>query len=138
MNEERFVREFVGQRAWPLESPFVTYKRLEDIVRRITYKPNWTLRLRWDSSHAYYVTFYLLMEVPDLRTGKPLPLSFCETAAIDFFAEAHEDWIIRMWIYPFILRAEEHEMREWFKLDGKHVVDPHPELPKDVNGLSRR
>lgn len=32
-----------------------------------------------------------------------------------------------------IMRAELHEMDEWLKLDGEHVKDPHPELPKKTN-----
>ena len=30
-------------------------------------------------------------------------------------------------IYDMLLSMEEHEIREWFRIDGKCVVDPHPE-----------
>lgn len=112
------------------ENPYQTYQRLLDIVKRITYKPGWKLHLMWTENQPYYVSFFLRMQVPDLKTQAPINLQFAETAALDFFMHKHEDFILRMWIYPFILKAEEHELREWFKVDGKHFIDPHPEAPK--------
>lgn len=42
-----------------------------------------------------------------------------------------QEWFKR----AVILKWEMHEVDEWFRVDGKHVTDPHPELSRARRGI---
>lgn len=108
-------------------------QRLVRLIAAITYKPGWVFRVRLAGHGSVYSMRIVLSAewpVTDVATGRSIQL-YRETgyAAWDLVRASDAD-IIRHFIYRFIWQAEEHEMHEWFKVDGEHVVDPHPEVKK--------
>lgn len=54
---------------------------------------------------------------------------------VDVSEDSEEEFITRQ-ILLGVKRLEEHEVKEWFKLDGKNVEEPHPELLEPRGSLS--
>ena len=94
------------------------------LVGRLTYKPGVTLEVRavYDGTPA--VVFRISQMVPDVTGREPediqvmlqedLPPVCCQREAMEF-------------IRHIIEVVEKHEIDEWFRLDGKHFTEPHPE-----------
>lgn len=111
-----------------------TLRRLFALVNRVTYKQGASFVVSLERHGARMVTDLVrltltLTVVNILPPHTPTQITAsCENSIGDFLCKSDER-ILREWIYPLIMRAEEHEMREWFKYRGEHVVDPHPSDP---------
>jgi hypothetical protein len=88
-------------------------------MERITYKPGYVLSV--DSGHMHIVS-------------GPLPdsLASCQTVQVTAsleISESMDHWkkedVIKN-VKQLIVLLEMHEIDEWLKFDGKHVLEPHP------------
>ena len=102
-------------------------RELQGIVERITYKPGWTIKVydgRWEGQHLVITTVvpdaYHLEQTTTVDVHSSLPpmqneSQFCE------------------WLAWRLGRIESHEMREFFRVDGKPIYDPHaPNADRDL------
>lgn len=88
-------------------------------LARITYKPGWSLELRegrWEGQHLVITTV-----VEDaFKPGEKVTLDVHSPIPHMHSFDQFDEWLMwRLW------RIESHEMREWFKRDGKVVSSPH-------------
>lgn len=111
--------------------------RIRGILSRITYKPGWKIEaMRHEyhepSAHQFgdwnRVYLRVSVSVKDSDTGHAVMLNrFTSLMDIDL-EHIDDEQVIRYFIHRAIWQMEEHEYHEWFKVDGVHVFDPHPEL----------
>jgi hypothetical protein len=101
------------------------YERVQDFVRRVSYK-DWTFELYDVGVHH-----------ADLFIGPPghsVPNSYGERDWLQKFyapCQLRSDQLEREWIraiHVTILALEDHEIFEWFKLDGRAAINPHPAM----------
>ena len=92
---------------------------LAEHTQRLTYKPGFTLEVRdgrWEGQHFVIngpvPNAYRPDEQTNLDIHSPLPPM-----------RTLSDY--ERWIGWRLGRVEHHEMREWFKRDGKPIWDPH-------------
>lgn len=99
---------------------------LKDILLHLSYKPGWKFEV--EESVGYGLRLVATMSVPDAQTGKPTVIGLAEllpTPPPDW----DQDYALSL-IKKLIQKMEEHEMKEWLRLDGECVDDPHPEVVK--------
>jgi hypothetical protein len=97
----------------------LTLDALRRQLERVTYRPGWSMHLYepkfegvWISIRAELPNAYRPDEntVINVRSAvPPMPTG-------QYFLE---------WLLWRILRIESHECREWFKVDGEPLYDPH-------------
>lgn len=112
-------------------------ERVRGLLERVTYKPGWYIEaIRQDYiTHSVYqfgdwnsVCIRVSMSVKDSETGETVMLNRFNSL-MDYDLERLDDAeVIKYFIHRAIWEMEEHEYHEWFKFDGIHVFDPHPEL----------
>lgn len=112
----------------------VALNRIERIVSRISYKRGWKFNvvprrytnLAGDSTIWEHGKFTVTIVAPMDNLNWP-GTKFDVGLGVDVSEESEEELIVRQ-ILLGVKRLEEHEVKEWFKLDGKNVEEPHPEL----------
>lgn len=106
--------------------------RCQNILDRITYKKNVKLFIsRHHSSDAIF--FKIAAQVPDSENQE----NFIEVYTVHLWEEKYlsqlslEELKLRIIsdAYYLIRKYEEHEVNEFFNIDGKHYKDPHPKIP---------
>ena len=113
--------------------------RLQELLRLITYKPGWSISLVRDEQYRPYRRphqftpdrFYLLVRwsaKDTIDTEKEVTLTWLEPFLIWDFQNVSDKDLVQNFIFRAIFHAEQHEMHEWFKIDGFCVFEPHPEL----------
>ena len=112
------------------------FERLDALLRRVTYKPGWSLSLsrlrRPDWSPQPWDPLYLTISftTTDVTTGLPVTISNMGDVYPEFISRLTDGEIVDTVLTSAIRNMEEHELREWLKLDGICVRDPHPERTK--------
>ena len=96
----------------------------ENVLKRITYKKDVTFSIRDDWGNARFCMLVVSrvaedVENPDVK----IPLFYRESFPMDI----PDDAFIYL-CYSAVRMFEMHELDEWFKVDGKHHKDPHPEV----------
>lgn len=112
--------------------------RLKELLTHVTYKPGWSLRVveekdffpvgrgpSYDPSNIYIMATWTVKDVdyPD----KDIALTWREPIHIWDADNVSDKDLIEHFIFKTIYKAEQHEMHEWFKIDGFCIFDPHPE-----------
>lgn len=105
----------------------LTTGQVEAALERVTYKPGWTFRVydgAWEGQHLVIRTAapdaYQPGQTTDLDIHSPLP---------PMPDEAH----LHAWLMWRLARIEVHEMREFYRVDGQPVSDPHgPDANQDL------
>lgn len=99
----------------------MTVAEIADVVSRVTYRPGWRFTVaepRFEGPRllieAQVPNSYKPAETVDLRIESPIPFMANEGAFVD-------------WLLWRLLRVESHECREWFRLDGEAIFNPHGE-----------
>lgn len=91
-----------------------------DIIKQITYKPNWKI-----SMFGYFGTgYYMQLEVEnsiDTVTGKVVSWKSGKRYLSEHMCRQE---IVGL-AYGLIESAEIHEMREWFRYKGASIYNPH-------------
>jgi hypothetical protein len=109
------------------EGEMTSLEKVQDILKRLTYKPNWIITAHssitpWERDN---VVLTIGVRVMDVDTGKPTVIH--ESTVIESYFLPNEDSGIVEIISGAIRHIEEHEFREWLKFDGICVRNPHPE-----------
>lgn len=99
-------------------------ERVRKIVSRLSYKPNWTFAIQ-DTPDLGYGTVALMIasEVIEIESGRLDKLR--GSVVLNPITEDTEEMIV-LSIAHKIQSMEIHEFREWLKVDGKRVQEPHP------------
>jgi hypothetical protein len=110
----------------------VTLNELKALVSKFTYKPNSTFRVK-----SYAPDDFNIIEVSILcaDVNNPTKQNFVTNQSA-FYENEIFNWTTELVIYKIInaiQSIEDHESREWLRLDGKFVRDPHPELQHGNN-----
>jgi hypothetical protein len=106
--------------------------RLRAILSRITYKPGWILSVR---RTELAVVLCAEWTVEDVATGRPIQLVREQRISAYELTRWTEVQLVKHFIYAFLHEAETHELREWYKYEGEHVVEPHPERAAKSSGI---
>lgn len=100
----------------------LSIREVQDHLARVTYKSGWSFEAydgRWEGHHIVINT-----QVPDAYLpGKTVTLDVHSMLPPLESVDALNRWL--MWR---LARIEVHEMREFFRIDGKIVDDPHAEF----------
>lgn len=101
-----------------------TTKDIEQVIKRITYKPNATLKVMSIGTRS--VEIQLRQSVPDTyHPGRQTDVFSTVTCRPEMFTDVHD---LLAFIRVAMLHAMEiHESDEWFRFDGELVFDPHSE-----------
>lgn len=99
-------------------------QRLNELLRRISYKPEFTVIVQPPLNiYLNQPSIRFTYNVMDSRgTGKVVPLTSIKT--VDEYYLDNEDWFFGF-IQQTIREMELHESDEWFRVDGKLYDDPH-------------
>lgn len=99
----------------------ITIEQAQSIIHRLTYKPGWkfhldfytvdkvSLAISFDTENAY-------------EPGQIVKIGFRQVLTPSTLI-SEESFIAAL--MSIIDRAERHETREWFKIDGQMPFDPH-------------
>lgn len=121
-------------------------ERVRSLLKKVTYKPGWKFGAAsavdpyekpkpWDWER---VIITIIAPMPNL-SGKDKTVDVVSNRHFDCQQLARmKDGDIIGYIFTQVIRdLELHEMDEWFKVDGFHVRDPHPEN-KSVKKLDKQ
>jgi len=97
---------------------------VRECLRRFTYKPGWQFSLREPVApdwHLWYldVTF----DVPDCN--KPSGAAHIDMWRQLYVDELHDENHFWEWLFATVRICEDHEQREWFRIDGTRLHNPH-------------
>lgn len=103
--------------------------RIQALVDRVEYKPNWRIEVEQPSTedindmwYFQYITLCLEYEGRDPATSAPSTLSWKRVAAVRQLEDMTDGQIVTRVIGGLLRGAEMHEFHEWFKLDGRVVT----------------
>lgn len=88
---------------------------LRAILRTFTYRPGWKFAI----VDGRLMIRAMVIDTNDHSQMTPL----CNVQSIPEFVRKDFDW--PRWLLHVILEIEDHEAREFFKIDGVKVFDPH-------------
>jgi hypothetical protein len=111
--------------------PLDAATRMGLIVARLTYKESWQFVI-----HSCYngygaptsgLVFGIVHYEPNvMEPSKRVPVTISEGVGRSKI-DTMTDLEIVEWVRDMIVKAEMHEVNEWFRFDGRCVHDPHPE-----------
>lgn len=105
---------------------------LQACLDRVTYKQGWTLEAVLDPGDGgqghwcinLLVTHWAPNAYPDGR--KEVLVYRMRTVSPHIYRDLDAARFIA-WVRSVVIELEMHEHDEWFKVDGKHLTEPHPE-----------
>lgn len=105
-------------------------ERVRSVLQKVTYKPGWVItafdhRTIQEPKNDFF-SFHLCLQ-PDIVSGRQTEIAHHSSLSIFDLANMKDDQVITYFVTNAIRDMEMHEMDEWFKFDGFHVRDPHPE-----------
>lgn len=107
-------------------------QKVERLLALVTYKPGWKFNAwvdRYSDNWSTRLYINISWRMPDINhPGKDITLNWNESLCASDIEHMEEKDVIEYFIWKAIFKAEEHEMHEWYKVDGFCVFDPHPEL----------
>lgn len=108
-------------------------EKIEKIVKRITYKPGWRIycasRPREPEVPEGELVVRIIFMAEDVTApGKQTKVGLGVSFWLD---QDYSEEVILKRIMQGVRELEMHEVEEWFKVDGRNFVDPHPELNKE-------
>lgn len=89
-------------------------------LERLKYKPGWSFHGRFE---AGYLVFRIIATVPCSDTKSLTNIAHQDMIKAKFKDEGH----LTQYVKARLRIAENHELDEWFRLDGERVTEPHPE-----------
>jgi hypothetical protein len=95
-------------------------------IRRVSYKPDWTIAvMSKDYAPHGLVCMRISFLAPDATNpNAPVETQVCGQEIFDPYMIANEEQLKHM-VFRVFKRAEDHELREFFKVDGVAPFDPH-------------
>jgi hypothetical protein len=109
----------------PLAGDVDLYLRMRSFLGRFSYKPGW--RLRAIAPATVWEPGRLVVEHDELDARRPWgpPVTVHGELRLPRFDVAPDDAQLAEWLLTMLLGLEDHEAREWFRLDGRRPFDPH-------------
>jgi hypothetical protein len=112
----------------------MSYKvhRANELLKRCTYKPGVEIRIVELESYglpptAKLVMTYMAEDTRGIKTGEN-ELVFQQLIPWPIFDQLDNEAYFFQYIAQCIEEMEIHEAREWFKVDGLMLTDPHHEV----------
>lgn len=98
------------------------------VTERISVQPGMRLELLEDLTNGWW-TLAARMVVPDSTAppGGTVMVMQMDSTHPDCPVFRTPERLVQHW-FEIVRRFYLHEHAEWFRFDGEHVVDPHPEL----------
>lgn len=94
---------------------------IREVLKRFTYRPHW----RFEVNEGFLTVTMLVVDADE--PDQNIVLTFTQT--IPRYAFMHDfDWT--RWLFEQVRNIEHHEMQEFFRIDGRPVYEPHPELQR--------
>lgn len=112
---------------------------IESFVARISYKPDFYIEVGTDLDDPELFMVRARAILPDVHPNGTPGLSrlidgrhvvFVYSHGRHRFDQCPDETMLRMLVEVQLHEVEKHEFDEWFRVDGKTIVDPHPELAK--------
>lgn len=88
---------------------------LRKLLQVFTYRPGWTFKIE----RGMLLIQAMVIDTDDHK--RRTPLNFAQI--LPEFVRDDFDWT--HWLFYKIMEVEDHEAREFFKIDGVKVFDPH-------------
>lgn len=109
-----------------LYSSELQFRRLQDIIHRVSYKPR--VKLEVHRLMEDVATIRVVMIVPDINDPTDnIVFQFMSSLSLYSIGDMTDCQIVEYFVRGAIREAELHEMDEWLKFDGRCVREPHPE-----------
>lgn len=106
-------------------------ERIDALLGRITYKPN--VRLSCMSAYnadSSFITIHLVADVPNAEDPRYL-IPITSIFTVDrYLLQQNDEQELISYIRFNVQRFEMYELDEFFKIDGKRLNNPHPDLNK--------
>lgn len=106
---------------------FLSGPALAAEVERMTFMPGWELSVFLDPFEG--PVFRVVAKVPNSYSDEPVTLQINSRIPWQTSIEDFRLWCL--WRCDQIMR---HETREWFKIDGKPLYDPHDPVEPALRG----
>jgi hypothetical protein len=110
---------------------------LREHLKGITYKPGWAFEVCYRPNAGYpdFPETYLNIEaqVTDVyHTERTTTVNLRKNFNTNMFFDMLSSFELEFtnFVHRAIVELEMHEIDEWFKVHGRHVRDPHPELKR--------
>jgi isopenicillin N synthase-like dioxygenase len=91
-------------------------------IQRFTYKPDYRFEIRTSADHIMLTVNFPVPDSCNPKTNVRLNAS-----QIIVPGDIQDFEMLTMLIQMMVQGIEDHEMNEWLKIDGVHVIKPHPE-----------
>lgn len=104
------------------------FEWFKSVLDRVTYKPKWRL-----TTYRHAVNGDVMWSGEFLAPDADLPVQFGSPSApvrstcfvpLPLLVSRDADYVIE-WLISRVTQMEYHERDEWFRVDGKHVHEPH-------------
>lgn len=103
----------------------ITRKDLQEVLDSITYKPGYFFKIQ-----SQPLGIILEAKFPDSDNPfKKVSVSSYEGFPYNSLRGIDRDYIIDA-AFRIAKRFENHEVEEWFKVNQKHHINPHPDGPE--------
>ena len=89
---------------------------LRQLLARFKYRPDWSFKIIEAELHIN------LIAIDANAQSKNAPIHYRQ--ALPRYVRDDYDWV--RWLFEVIRVVETHEMKEFFRIDGVPVFDPHP------------
>jgi hypothetical protein len=107
------------------------YERLKGLLERVTYKPGYHFRLPPFDNQDYFRLYLDAVTKDATAPGKPFMVEYHMVNWYDRLLRMNDHELLQC-IYRMAIDTEIHEAEEWFRIDGKHLVNPHKEQPEEL------
>lgn len=110
----------------------MTFKKAQNILQKMSYKPECRSLPYWVTIHDYSPFVIIRVRLPRPDSGNPFSAAIQPLIGTSqVFWKIFEGWTEQEFLldlYKLVVHTETHEVSEWLRVEGKPVVDPHPEL----------
>lgn len=101
------------------------------LFRRIE---RWLLRCKYKSGAKFTVHLYddkprVMIEIYVENAKDPHQMTHVARTWEPAQEEMRDERLFYEALYQELINLEIHEIQEWFKIDERNYVDPHPEIP---------
>lgn len=104
----------------------MTHAEAAAIVKRLTYRPGWTIKFYMEPAGSSVLRVGTVEPDAERPGAEPSPVVY--TSSIEPATLALYDLTAFLrWVYDVFHLRVEHELREWLRLDGQPLIEPHPE-----------
>lgn len=104
----------------------MTLRELRELVGRLSYRPGWAMQVE-EFAEGFWTGPRVVITAMLADTYNPARMAefraYASLPPLDYLTEE----LALLAIGGALKEAEIHESREWFKLDGKIIDDPHAE-----------